>query len=123
MRSLYPRETALPPVVSQSIGNLWNNRRHMDYAVACKAGFSFSSGTVESGAKTLGPQRMKQADMSRSRQGTQAMVALCPHTQAPLAWHNSLISLAAFLGRTRGDLAYSPACILVVSGWHGILSS
>jgi hypothetical protein len=76
IRQLFPRHTPLPPAVSQAIGYLWRNRRRMDYAAYRQAGLPIGSGTVESAAKTLVQQRMKQAGMRWSRPGAQAMLAL-----------------------------------------------
>jgi hypothetical protein len=76
IRLLYPRGTPLPPVVQQAIGYLWNNRRRMDYAAYRQAGLPIGSGTIESAAKTLVQQRMKQAGMRWSRTGAQSMLAL-----------------------------------------------
>ena len=64
------------PEVKQAVAYLWKNRRPMNYAAYRKAGFPISSGTVESAAKTLIQQRMKQAGMRWSRDGAQAMLAL-----------------------------------------------
>lgn len=76
IRLLYPRNTSLPDSVRQAIGYLWNNRRRMDYAAYRQAGLPIGSGTVESAAKTLVQQRMKQAGMRWSRTGAQSMLAL-----------------------------------------------
>lgn len=76
IRLLYPRGTPLPPAVQQAIGYLWNNRRRIDYAAYRQAGLPIGSGTVESAAKTLVQQRMKQAGMRWSRTGAQSMLAL-----------------------------------------------
>ncbi len=73
---LYSNGSAPPPVVKQAGAYLWKNRRRMHYAAYRQAGFPISSGTVESTAKTLVQQRMKQAGMRWSRHGAQAMLAL-----------------------------------------------
>ena len=73
---LYPNPAEAPPQVKQAVAYLWKNRRRMNYAAFRKAGFPISSGTVESAAKTLIQQRMKQAGMRWSRNGAQAMLAL-----------------------------------------------
>ena len=73
---LYPNPAEAPPEVKQAVAYLWKNRRRMNYAAYRKAGFPISSGTVESAAKTLIQQRMKQAGMRWSRDGAQAMLAL-----------------------------------------------
>jgi len=73
---LYPNPAEAPPEVKQAVAYLWKNRRRMNYAAYRKAGFPISSGTVESAAKTLIQQRMKQAGMRWSRNGAQAMLAL-----------------------------------------------
>ena len=73
---LYPNPADAPPEVKQAVAYLWKNRRRMSYAAYRKAGFPISSGTVESAAKTLIQQRMKQAGMRWSRDGAQAMLAL-----------------------------------------------
>ena len=73
---LYPTPADAPPEVKQAVAYLWKNRRRMNYAAYRKAGFPISSGTVESAAKTLIQQRMKQAGMRWSRNGAQAMLAL-----------------------------------------------
>ena len=52
-----------PPEVKRAVAYLWKNRRRMNYAAYRKAGFPISSGTVESAAKTLIQQRLKQAGM------------------------------------------------------------
>jgi len=76
IRQLYPRGTPLPEPVQQAIAYLWHNRRRIDYAAYRQAGLPIGSGTVESAAKTLVQQRMKQAGMRWSRTGAQAMLAL-----------------------------------------------
>lgn len=76
VRSLYPRGTALPDAVCQSLAYLFRNRARMAYAAFRQAGFPIGSGTVESAAKTVVQQRMKQAGMQWSRDGAQAMLAL-----------------------------------------------
>ena len=73
---LYPLLSQAPPEVKKAVAYLWKNRRRMNYAAYRKAGFPISSGTVESAAKTLIQQRMKQAGMRWSRDGAQAMLAL-----------------------------------------------
>ena len=73
---LYPKPDDAPPEVKQAIAYLWKNRCRMNYAAYRKAGLPISSGTVESAAKTLVQQRMKQAGMRWSRDGAQAMLAL-----------------------------------------------
>ena len=73
---LYPNPAEAPPELKQAVAYLWKNRRPMNYAVYRKAGFPISNGTVESAAKTLIQQRMKQAGMRWSRFGAQAMLAL-----------------------------------------------
>jgi len=73
---LYPDPAEAPSEVKQAVAYLWKNRRRMNYAAYRKAGFPISSGTVESAAKTLIQQRMKQAGMRWSRNGAQAMLAL-----------------------------------------------
>ena len=73
---LYPLFSEAPPEVKRAVAYLWKNRRRMNYAAYRKAGFPISSGTVESAAKTLIQQRMKQAGMRWSRNGAQAMLAL-----------------------------------------------
>jgi hypothetical protein len=73
---LYPKGSAPPPAVRQAAAYLWKNRRRMHYATYRKAGLPISSGTVESAAKTLVQQRMKQAGMRWSRHGAQTMLAL-----------------------------------------------
>ena len=72
----YPNPAEAPPEVKQAVAYLWKNRRPMNYAVYRKAGFPIGNGTVESAAKTLIQQRMKQAGMRWSRFGAQAMLAL-----------------------------------------------
>ena len=76
VRLLYPRGTPLPETVQQALGYLWHNRRRIDYAAYRQAGLPIGSGTVESAAKTVVQQRMKQAGMRWSRPGAQAMLAL-----------------------------------------------
>ena len=73
---LYPNPAEAPPEVKQAVAYLWKNRRRINYAAYRKAGFPISSVTVESAAKTLIQQRMKQAGMRWSRDGAQAMLAL-----------------------------------------------
>ena len=73
---LYPNPAEAPPEVKQAVAYLWKNQRRMNYAAYRKAGLPISSGTVESAAKTLIQQRMKQAGMRWSRDGAQAMLAL-----------------------------------------------
>jgi len=76
IRILYPKGTPFPDSVSQALGYLFRNRRRMDYAAFRQAGFPIGSGTVESAAKTVVQQRMKQAGMQWSRHGAHAMLAL-----------------------------------------------
>jgi hypothetical protein len=76
IRLLYPRRTPLPEAVQQALAYLWHNRRRMDYAAYRQAGLPIGSGTVESAAKIVVQQRMKQAGMRWSRPGAQAMLAL-----------------------------------------------
>jgi hypothetical protein len=76
IRLLYPRGTPLPEAVQQALAYLWHNRRRMDYAAYRQTGLPIGSGTVESAAKTVVQQRMKQAGMRWSREGAQAMLAL-----------------------------------------------
>lgn len=76
IRLLYPRGTPLPEAVQQALGYLWHNRRRIDYATYRQAGLPIGSGTVESAAKVVVQQRMKQAGMRWSRPGAQAMLAL-----------------------------------------------
>ena len=73
---LYPNPEEAPPEVKQAVNYLWKNRQRMHYAAYRQAGLPISSGTVESAAKTLVQQRMKQAGMRWSRDGAQAMLAL-----------------------------------------------
>lgn len=73
---LYPKPGDAPPEVKQAFAYLLKNRRRMHYAAYRKAGLPISSGTVESAAKTLVQQRMKQSGMRWSRDGAQAMLAL-----------------------------------------------
>ena len=73
---LFPNPAEAPPEVKQAVAYLWKNRRRMNYAAYRKAGFPISSGTVESAAKTLIQQRMKQAGRRLSRDGAQTMLAL-----------------------------------------------
>ena len=73
---LYPNLEDAPPEVQQAFAYLWKNRQRMNYAAYRKAGLPISSGTIESAAKTLIQQRMKQAGMRWSRDGAQAMLAL-----------------------------------------------
>ena len=79
---LYPNPAEAPPEVKQAVAYLWKNRHRMNYAAFRKAGFPISSGTVESAAKTLIQQRMKQAGMRWSRNGAQAMLALRARSSA-----------------------------------------
>ena len=72
---LYPKLGDAPPEVKQAVAYLWKNRRRMHYAAYRKAGLPISSGAVESAAKTLVQQRMKQSGMRWSRDGAQAMLA------------------------------------------------
>jgi len=76
IRLIFPRGTPLPEPVLQAIGYLWHNRHRTDYAAYRQAGLPIGSGTVESAAKTIVQQRMKQAGMRWSRSGAQAMLAL-----------------------------------------------
>ena len=76
IRALHPRSAPLPDAVRQAVGYLWNNRRRIDYAAYRQAGLPIGSGTVESAAKTLVQQRMKQAGMRWSRTGAQSLLAL-----------------------------------------------
>ena len=73
---LYPNPDDAPPEGKQAVNYLWKNRQRMHYAAYRQAGLPISSGTVESAAKTLIQQRMKQAGMRWSRDGAQAMLAL-----------------------------------------------
>ena len=83
---LYPLLSQAPPEVKKAVAYLWKNRRRMNYAAYRKAGFPISSGTVESAAKTLIQQRMKQAGMRWSRDGAQAMLALRARLRSE-RWH------------------------------------
>lgn len=73
---LYPNFAQAPPEFKQAANYLWKNRQRMNYAAYRKAGLPISSGTIESAAKTLIQQRMKQAGMRWSRDGAHAMLAL-----------------------------------------------
>lgn len=94
IRILYPRGSALPEAVSHAIGYLFRNRSRMDYAAFRLAGFPVGSGTVESAAKTLVQQRLKQAGMQWSRDGAQSMLALRSRLLSH-RWHS--LSLASSL--------------------------
>ena len=74
--SLYRTIPDSSPEARTAVNYLWKNRRRMNYAAHRSAGLPISSGTVESAAKTLVQQRMKQAGMRWSRDGAQAMLAL-----------------------------------------------
>lgn len=76
IRTLYPRHSPLPDTVHKALEYLWHHRRRMDYAAYREAGLPIGSGTIESAAKTVVQQRMKQAGMRWSRRGAQAMLAL-----------------------------------------------
>ncbi len=86
---LYPNPAEAPPEVKQAVAYLWKNRRRMNYAAYRKTGFPISSGAVESAAKTLIQQRMKQAGMRWSRDGAQAMLSLRTRLLSQ-RWHKSL---------------------------------
>ena len=73
---LYPNPNDAPPEVKQAVAYLWKNKHRMNYGAYRKAGLPISSGTVESAAKTLVQQRMKQAGMRWSLDGAKAMLAL-----------------------------------------------
>jgi hypothetical protein len=76
IRLLFPHGQPLPEAVRQAVTYLWHNRRRIDYAAYRQAGLPIGSGTVESAAKTVVQQRMKQAGMRWGRPGAQAMLAL-----------------------------------------------
>lgn len=72
IRLLCPRGHPFPDSVSHSLAYLFRNRWRMRYAAFRQAGLPIGSGTVESAAKTVVQQRMKQAGMQWSRHGAQA---------------------------------------------------
>lgn len=76
IRQLYPRHRPLPEPVRQAVAYLWHNRQRLDYDAYRHAGLPIGSGTVESAAKTLVQQRLKQAGMRWSRTGAHALLAL-----------------------------------------------
>lgn len=76
IRQLFPRDEPLPEPVRQAIGYLWNNRQRMDYVVYRQQGFPLGSGVIESAAKVVVQQRMKQAGMRWKRENAQALLAL-----------------------------------------------
>jgi hypothetical protein len=76
IRLLFPRGAPLPEAVRQAVVYIWHNRQRIDYAAYRQAGLPIGSGTIESAAKTVVQQRMKQAGMRWSRHGAQAMLAL-----------------------------------------------
>ena len=82
---LYPNLADAPPAVKQAVAYLWKNRRRMNYAAFRKAGLPISSGTVESAAKTLIQQRMKQAGMLVPRWRTGHACSPRTSPQRPLA--------------------------------------
>lgn len=76
VRLLCPHGAALPDKVRQSIGYLFHHRWRMSYPEFRQAGCPIGSGSVESGCKVVVQERLKQAGMSWSRAGAQAMLAL-----------------------------------------------
>lgn len=58
---LYPNPEDYPPEVKQAAAHLWQNRRSLNYAAHRQAGPPNGSSTVDSAARTLVQQRMKQA--------------------------------------------------------------
>ena len=76
LRLLCPRGQALPDKVRQSIGYLFRHRQRMRYPEFRHAGYPIGSGSVESACKVVIQERLKQAGMSWSRTGAQAMLAL-----------------------------------------------
>lgn len=76
IRLLFPHGAPLPEAVRQAVAYIWHNRQRIDYAAYRQAGLPIGSGTIESAAKTVVQQRMKQAGMRWSRDGAQAMLAL-----------------------------------------------
>lgn len=76
IRQLFPRGQPLPEPVRQAIGYLWNHRRRMDYAAYRRQGLPLGSGVIESAAKVVVQQRMKQAGMRWKRENAQALLAL-----------------------------------------------
>lgn len=76
LRLLCPRGQALPDKVPQAIGYLFRHRHRMRYPEFRRAGYPIGSGSVESACKVVMQERMKQAGMSWSRPGAQAMLAL-----------------------------------------------
>jgi hypothetical protein len=76
VRLLCPRGHALPDKVRQAIGYLFRHRARMRYPEFRQAGYPIGSGSVESACKVVVQERMKQAGMSWSRAGAQAMLAL-----------------------------------------------
>jgi hypothetical protein len=76
LRLLCPRGQALPDKVPQAIGYLFRHRQRMRYPAFRHAGYPIGSGSVESACKVVVQERMKQAGMTWSRPGAQAMLAL-----------------------------------------------
>ncbi|MDE0313000.1 MAG: hypothetical protein OXI52_12125 [Caldilineaceae bacterium] len=63
IRRLHPMSSALQPAMQQAVVNLSENRRRSNHAAYRQKGFPFGRGTVESAARTLVQQRMKQDGM------------------------------------------------------------
>ncbi len=77
VRQVCPRGESLPDKVATLVHYIFHHRRRMDYAAYRQAGYPIGSGTVESGCKVVVQECMKQAGIRWSRDGAQAMLALC----------------------------------------------
>jgi hypothetical protein len=76
VRTRYPRGEPLPDGLRQAVGYFFNNRRRIHYDQYRQVGYPVGSGSVESACKNVVQARLKQAGMSWSRPGAQAMLAL-----------------------------------------------
>jgi hypothetical protein len=76
IRTRYPHGTPLPDDLPQALGYFFTNRHRIQYQRFRQAGYPVGSGSVESACKNVVQARLKQAGMSWSRPGAQAVLAV-----------------------------------------------
>jgi hypothetical protein len=76
IRSRYPGGEPLPDGLRQALGYFFTNRHRIRFEQFRQAGYPVGSGCVESACKNVVQARLKQAGMSWSRHGAQAMLAV-----------------------------------------------
>jgi hypothetical protein len=76
IRTRYRRGEPLPDGLRQAVGYFFTNRHRIHYQQYRQAGCPVGSGSVESACKNVVQGRLKQAGMSWSRPGAQAMLAV-----------------------------------------------